>query len=151
MKPRHITYPIIWQLSPLLGPLRERYPYQFAKPPSSNVEQSMQTGWLPAFAALCADVDLLLAGQPRGFYWGNLKEKMGSARWRPCFTHTLDAETREQLYVLVRAAEASTAGMCIACGTTSGLHEAPGSPPLCAVHLAQFRHDPQTFWDDVQP
>jgi hypothetical protein len=140
-----------WHLSPLLEPLKERYPYQFSKPPEEDVQQSMLTGWLPEFERLCADVDTLLAGQPCGFYWITLKEKFGSARWRPCFSHKLDAETRERLYQLVNDAQARTQRICGACGIeVASPFESP-NVPLCPKHIEQSRLRPDYFWDEIQP
>lgn len=91
-------------LSPLLRPLKECYPYKFHQPPC-YVEQSLYEEWLPVFEALCADLDALIGADSRGCYGGNLKEKFGEPRWRPCYTHGLDEPNQCKLYELIRTVQ----------------------------------------------
>jgi hypothetical protein len=52
--------------------------YQFSVP---WLEIEVAKGWMPLFAQLCADVDQALGADTYGFYWSQIKEKFGSARF----------------------------------------------------------------------
>lgn len=135
-----------WKQSPLLAELKERYPYQFEQPPY-DIEQNVPSGWLPLFAQLCADVDLLLEGNPRGFYWSGLKEKIGWARWSPCFNHSIDPKTKEKLHDLKYAAEEKTKYVCVACGAAISSEFQSPTSACCNEHLTEG----EAFWDNVWP
>jgi hypothetical protein len=55
---------------------KARYPHQFARP---HVELSFSKGWMSIFAKLCADIDIELDPNKRGFHWRQLKENGGKS------------------------------------------------------------------------
>lgn len=136
--------------SPLLANLAKRYPYQFLEPPL-EMSQDVPVGWLPLFEALCADVDRLLNGNPQGFHWSQLKEKIGSARWYRRFSSTMDQDTKDRLSDLVNAAMVQTFKRCIACGCVVEDIPPAGQPAMCQQHEKECRADSDAFWAWVEP
>ncbi|MDZ4283530.1 MAG: hypothetical protein U1C04_22550 [Hydrogenophaga sp.] len=76
--------------------LQVTFPHQFSGP---SLGVNVARGWLPIFAQLCSDIDAALGPQKRGFYWRQVKEKLGSLR----ATFRLDDGVYEREEVLVRS------------------------------------------------
>lgn len=153
--------------------LKARYPYQFAGP---HIGLSFYKGWMPVFAQLCADIDVLLGPNKRGFHWAQLKEKLGSARWycemesllKPDdldvdLTHLSIAQANERyerltdpqeralqrrIYELKREAEARTQTACVVCGESAEIDRGTGHfLVLCPEHARQRRRgDMEPAW-----
>jgi len=129
--------------------LTERFPYMFE---GEHLSLSIAKGWESLFEQLCEDIDALLGADRHGFYWVQLKEKFGSARFywsmegerqavRIDEISKLGAVTtlvgrhvenpssptlQEQISALVDAASDKTQHMCIVCGHAGKGHSDHG-------------------------
>jgi hypothetical protein len=152
-----------------LKDLRARYPYQFSGP---WLEIEVAKGWIPLFARLCSDVDQALGADTYGFYWSQIKEKFGSARfyyrfgerepvpsdYRPDRDHGLNyQQVVMEVFNLTEQAEEATLSVCLACGK-AGSRDSTGGYllVLCPEHRVQRRRSvagqPLIAWktlDDV--
>lgn len=152
-----------------LKELRARYPYQFSGP---YLEIEVAKGWMPLFAQLCADVDEALGADTYGFYWSQIKEKFGSARfyyrfgerepvpsdYRPDRDHSRNyQQVVMEVLNLTDKAEEATLAACLACGK-AGSRDSTGGYllVLCPEHRGQRRRSvagqPLIVWemlDDV--
>jgi hypothetical protein len=133
-----------------LNELRSRYPYQFSGP---WLEIEVAKGWFALFAQLCADVDQALGADTYGFYWSQIKEKFGSARfyyrfgerepvpsdYRPDRDHSRNyQQVIMAVSDLTEQAEEATLSTCLACGKT-GRRDSTGGYllVLCLEHRAK--------------
>lgn len=142
---------------PSLQELRARYPYQFAGP---YLEIEVAKGWMSIFAKLCADVDAFLGHNKRGFYWSQIKEKFGSARFYhqlmgrhpnqpldlptghniPVVDDRNEVEVNEHLVRLSTQAEDATRYVCLACGKPGHWDDTAGYYLMvCPEHQAARR------------
>ena len=96
-----------------------------------NLGYDFAIGWFPGFVALCEYIDVLLGPDKRGFHWIQIKEKIGSARYK----WSLKLKRRpsgaegivfDKVMELVLAEEDATAVKCIYCGTPGSLHQLHG-------------------------
>jgi hypothetical protein len=139
--------------------IKKLFPYQFSG--KRNLGHSLPKGWIPAFKQLCIDVDNLLGPDKRGFYWIQLKEKFGSARyyWEMYGVsdtivdlHTVGSVAtsitipssndllRTKLRSLISSAQDATSESCAVCGEPGILDSAGGwILVLCKDHALQ-RH-----------
>jgi hypothetical protein len=58
--------------------LLQNYPYMIVSP---NYGLEMCTAWEEIFSQLCADIDVLLGVDKRGFCWRQLAHEYGTAAW----------------------------------------------------------------------
>lgn len=126
------------------GDLIRRYSYQFQR----SIDLTFHKGWFDIFVQLCADVDAVLHENRYGFFWVQIKEKFGTARFHymlDFFGDDLEDRTEEQtraakaIFDLVEAAKSLTAQRCIVCGTPGTLNQDGGHLlTLCDFH-AQLR------------
>lgn len=128
------------------GDLIRRYPYQFER----SIDLTFHKGWFDIFVQLCADVDAVLHENRHGFYWVQIKEKFGTAR----FYYLLDVFERKPeewsdeqkriikaVFQLVQAAKSLTAQRCIVCGAPGELNrDSCYVLTLCDFH-AQLRRN----------
>lgn len=144
--------------------LKAKYPYMFSK---EILGVSLTHGWIDLFARLCDDVDALLGQQKHRFYWTQVKEKFGSARfyWRfgryepqvnldilgpgaivnvkvPSVrrqrAENSDDALMQQISELVNEAERKTRQTCIACGEPGQIDSTRGYLlVLCEEHRQQ--------------
>lgn len=125
--------------SPSLRDLQSTFPYQFSQ---ESLGVNVARGWLPIFAQLCSDIDAALGHQKRGFYWRQVKEKLGSLRT----TFRLDDGVYEREEALVRSlfdlvgkAEKRSQTICAACGEPGRLDTNDRYLiTLCQVHRDQL-------------
>ena len=135
--------------------LQARFPYMFDK---DNIGFSFYRGWMPILAGLCVEIDQLLGERREAFYWQQIKEKYGSARFYYAIGNARDIRAdlmtsagrlsvnvevesddaftavKQTISRLVHEAEAETA-RCMICGAeaTPRTYEAY-LLNLCAVH-----------------
>jgi hypothetical protein len=149
-----------------LRELRARYPYQFSGP---WLEIEVAKGWMSLFAILCADVDEALGADTYGFYWSQIKEKFGSARFYYRFgerkavpsDHRPDRDRGRnyqqvvmEVFNLTEKAEEATLSICLACGK-AGSRDSTGGYllVLCPEHKAQRRRSaagqPLIVWETL--
>lgn len=108
-----------------------KYRYMFEGP---NIGLDMYEGWLPTFAAACADVDKLLGADKAGFHFRQVKEKFGSARiyWS---SNILDKEVENAITRLIHRAETETESLCMVCNAPAEIKKYGGwFACLCDVH-----------------
>lgn len=135
-----------------LTELRARYPYQFS---GHWLEIEVAKGWMPLFAQLCEDVDQALGANTYGFYWRQIKEKFGSARfyyrfgerepvpsdYRPDRDHSRNYQQVDMAVCdLTEQAEDATLSACLACGKPGSRDSTGGYLlVLCPEHKVQRR------------
>jgi hypothetical protein len=149
-----------------LHALRARYPYQFSGP---WLEIEVAKGWMPLFAQLCAEVDEVLGAETYGFYWSQIKEKFGSARfyyrfgeresvpsdYRPERDHSRNYQQVVMgVLNLTDKAEEAALSACLACGK-AGSRDSTGGYllVLCPDHRGQRRRSvagqPLIVWETL--
>lgn len=133
-----------------------------------NIGFGFYRGWFPIISKLCADIDLLLGENKRGFHWVQIKEKFGAGRFywkmksrraaiRVDVLHnkghtSFVAQGKErksgepepdlvgQINALVQEAEDATSEVCILCGAPGKLDPYRGYLlTLCTKHARQRR------------
>jgi len=133
--------------------IKQRFAYQFSG--KRNLGFSIPKGWIPSFKQLCADVDNLLGSDKHGFYWIQLKEKFGSARyyWNLGSSDTYvdfgpaasvrirkrnSDELRDKLRLLISSVQDKTTDQCAVCGN-HGVSDSTGGwlLVLCKDHIIQ--------------
>lgn len=149
-----------------LKELRSRYPYQFSGP---WLEIEVAKGWIPLFAQLCADVDQALGADTYGFYWSQIKEKFGSARFYYRFgerepvpsDYRPDRDSSRnyqqvvmEVFDLTEQAEEATLSTCLACCKTGSRDSTGGYLlVLCPEHQAQRQRSvagmPLIVWETL--
>lgn len=126
-----------------LNQLMKRFPYMFA---GQQLGIDIYRGWLAEFVELCEAIDGVLGENKRGFYWRQIKEKHGSARYyfrtnaaRPMrlslsdgksvreITTGLDGhEVEQQIAKLCHDAEVKSATKCSVCGVPAKIQNCHG-------------------------
>lgn len=121
--------------------LIDAYAYQFSE---KAVGIALFKGWFPIFSRLCADVDKELGDNKRDFFWVQVKEKFGAARFY--YSMVVDVPSGDQepgaLTVASKIARLTTnaafesAKHCIVCGAPAKieLHRMGGYQALCPEH-----------------
>ena len=125
----------------------ELYPYQFSE---KNIGVSIFKGWFPTFYQLCIDVDNELGVSKSDFYWVQVKEKFGAARFYYSMKYdSPDVEGLNSEYPLstrisriVDKASAETAVRCIVCGASTQvkMHRMGGYQALCDEHASMVKY-----------
>lgn len=143
--------------------LKARFPYMFRE---DRCEIGIAKGWFQTFVKLCHDIDALLGEDKQGFYWVQVREKFGTARFYwdlgavrsplridiQMPTGILSYETdpdggakdggsnrlMEQISALGHAAEIATQKFCAVCGEPGAMDDTDGYLlTLCQMHAAQ--------------
>lgn len=121
------------EASEQLGALRARFPYMFEV---RGLGRDVYKGWLPDFIEACEQIDALLGPDKRGFFFHQIKEKYGWARYyfktdkaspmrlsiqdgRGLYetTHGIDdKEIEQQIVKILSVAEQKSMHKCMNCG-----------------------------------
>ena len=115
--------------------LKARFPYMFQ---GEAISMEFYDGWLPIFMEVCEQIDEVLGEDKRGFYWRQVKEKFGSARFyyrlgksKRLVVDLIDGQgghalikkatkdgdsVADRIDAIVDQAEAKTCTTCMVCG-----------------------------------
>jgi hypothetical protein len=145
--------------------LQLKYPYQFGAD-FFELNPSFETGWMPIFERLCAEVDRALDGEVKAlFRWHQVKEKLGGLRayWSFGFdddAHSAFRKTPAGIAIIraIQSAEDESDRTCEVCGATpAALGRAADDAgyriqTLCDEHIGErllgqrHRVPPRTSW-----
>jgi hypothetical protein len=140
--------------------LEARFPYMFA---GESLSMEYYDGWLPIFAWACEQIDAVLGENKRGFYWRQVKEKFGTARfyyrlgnakrlivdlsdgqgWHSVIKKPTKAgdPVADRIDAIVDEAEARTGSACMRCGAAAKTRAYDGYYlTLCKLHLPPRRN-----------
>lgn len=136
-----------------MAELKASFPYQFQ---GQSIGLDLPPGWLPLFGTLCDNIDATLAeDEKRTFYWVQVKEKFGTARFYYFMEEAdenWDAEGRggvfslrpiasnEKIRQLIAEAEAATGHICQQCGDPGTLRRDWCWRTLCDHHEAEYQN-----------
>ncbi|WP_218511956.1 hypothetical protein [Variovorax sp. dw_308] len=136
------------------GQLKALFPYMFE---GEAISMEFYDGWLPIFAQACEQIDEVLGDNKRGFYWRQVKEKFGTAR----FYYRMDGKRRlvvdviggaegnilikmptnagdsaaDRIDAIVDQAEERTRTTCMVCGAPARTRPYDGYYlTVCALH-----------------
>lgn len=135
--------PNLIQLTP--GQLKALYPYQFAGPGVRRL--GFARGWMLVIVEMCHEVDALMRGHldHYAFQWMDFKEKFGVGRFHYLLRALDDplgeapdspetAKLKADLLAIKLRAEEHTKSLCMVCGQTAQLVDAPWMLTLCPEH-----------------
>lgn len=137
--------------------LKKSYAYMFAE---TNIGYDFYRGWLPDFVVACHAIDRLLGNNKQGFFFRQIKEKYGWARyyWRTDdvspqrLSLVVDQRVYEQSVGLadsdaiiqeigqvLLATEKASMHQCILCSSPGEVHSFDGWLAVsCAQHAPEF-------------
>lgn len=144
-----------------MADLKARYPYQFQ---GEAIGLELPPGWLPIFSRLCEDIDATLTKEEKQtFYWVQLKEKFGTARFYCEMGEAKDSlrpeirgavlsfrpiAANEKIRDLIAEAEAATGDICQKCGEPGTLRRGTWWRTVCDRHEAEYQARIKDMLDD---
>lgn len=117
--------------------LQARFPYMFEGP---NIGLDLCDGWLPILTVACEKVDAILGPDKAGFFFHQIKEKYGGARFYFGGSATMTEEIWKAIQAVLDNAETATETACMRCGAPAQI-ELYGTwyACLCQVHAEERR------------
>ncbi|MGJ7511304.1 hypothetical protein [Variovorax sp. GT1P44] len=139
--------------------LKARFPYMFE---GQAISMEYYDGWLPIFVEACEQIDKVLGENKRGFFWRQVKEKYGSARFyfrlgtsKRLVIDLSDGEgghsvfkkatkkgdsVADRIDAILDQAEAKTCTTCMVCGAPAETKPYDGYYlTVCAAHVPPGR------------